>query len=380
MPGARRGEKVEPAGPGLQLIPADHLAVERRRPPRRRLRRQAAHRRDRGPRVPVRLDHQRVRVHPQQGVQREQVTGVLQHPAAVAVRQADQLQVAPVPAVGAGPVLPAQPGRVAGQVGQALERDRPHRLAQQLPAFLHLVRRHVMHGHELGVQHMVPVEAGLDGLEHRIAGPGLPRRAGLGHLGQPCLQALVRRIRGEQPVQRGRAGPGQPDHEHRPLDRHAVVFRVPGPRRLAGQPGRQRAAQQRTGHPDALGGQPGVAGVGLQQHGEAVAVVVIAEVRQPGKGGGCRVQVRRSTDALAAAHCSPGGAAPLGPAGLRPVLARGTTPRNPSLACGQCWPGGDPRNPRWPAAPRLRHEDLARMAQGIAFLGSPLVNGGTPRC
>ena len=138
----------------------------------------------------------------------------------------------------------------------------------------------------------MPFETGLDVLEHRIGGPGLPRRAGLRHLGEPRLQALVRRVGGEQPVQRGRAGPGQPDDEDRPLDAPPGVLRVPGPRRLAGQPGRQRAAQQGPGHPDALGGQPGVAGVGLQQHGEAVAVVVVAEVRQPGERGGRRVQVR----------------------------------------------------------------------------------------
>jgi len=40
---------------------------------------------------------------------------------------------------------------------------------------------------------------------------------------------------------------------------------MPRPGRLAEQPGHQRAAQHRPGHPRALDGQAGVAGVGLQQ-------------------------------------------------------------------------------------------------------------------
>ncbi len=301
MPGPCLGEHVEAARPGFQLVAADHLAPERGGPARRRLSRQAAHRGDRGPGVTVRLDHQRVRVHPQQGIQREQVTGVLQHPAAAPVRQADELQVAPMPAVGAGPVLAAQPGRVAGQVGQALEGDRPHRLAQQLPAFLHLAGRHVVHGHELRVQHVMPLETRLDVLEHRVGGPGRPWRPRLWHLGEPGLQALVRRVRGEQPVQRGRAGPGQPDDEDRPFDADTGVLRIPRPPRLAGQPGRQRATDQGPGHPDALGGQPGVTGIGLKQCGESVVVVVVAEVRQTGERGGRRVQFGSGADALATA-------------------------------------------------------------------------------
>ena len=271
------------------------------------------------------LDHQRVRVHGQQRVQREQVAGVLEHPPAIAVRQPDQLQVAPVPPVGAGPVLAAQPGGVARQVGQAFERDGPHRLPQQLPAFLHLVRRHQMDAHELGVGDLVARHTGLDHLEHRIARPGVPGRAGLRHLGQPQLQALVRGVGHEQPVQRGRAGPGEPGDEDGTLDGHLGVFRMPGPRRLAEQPGRQGAAQQGPGHPQARGGQAGVAVVGLQQDVQAVAVVIRPEIRQPGQPRRGRVQVAARADPVRAEPGRPGLArAGLARAAVRWLAAHGS--------------------------------------------------------
>ena len=300
VPGALGAEPLQPGRPQLQLVPPDHLAGERIRPARRRLRGQAADRRDRHVGGAVGLHDQRVRVDRQQRVEREQVAGVLQHPAAPGP-QPDQLQVTPVPPVRPGPVLAAQPGGVGRQVSQALPGDRAHRLPEQLPALLHLVGGHVVHPHELGVLDVVPLAAGLDVLEDRVVRPGLPRRPGLRRLGQPQLQALVRRVRGEQPVQRGGAGPGQPDDEDRPLDADICVSGIVRPPGLAGQPGRQRAADQRSRHPDALGGQPGVPGIGLKQHGQAVAVVVLAEVRETGERGGRRVQFRRGADALVAA-------------------------------------------------------------------------------
>ena len=316
VPGAHRREPLEPAGPQLQLVTPDHLAGEHRGPAGRRLRGEAAHRRDRGPGVPVGLDHQRVRVDAQQRVEREQVAGVLQHPAAAAVGQADQLQVAPVPAVGGRPVLPGQPGRVARQVRQALVGDRAHRLPQQLPALLHLVGRHVVHAHELRMGDVVPLVGRLDAAERRVAGPGLAGRARLRHLGEPQLQALVGRVGREQAVQRGGAGPGQPGDEDRPFDADPGVAGVARPSRLAEQPGHQRAAQEGPVHLRAQFGQARVAGAGLQEHGQAVAVVVGAEVSQPGDLGGRRVQVLRGADL-----CWPGG----------------TTLRNPP---DLCWPGG----------------------------------------
>ena len=53
----------------------------------------------------------------------------------------------------------------------------------------------------------------------RIGGPGLARRPGLRRLGEPQLEALVRGVGGEQPVQRGRARPRQPGDEDRAIDR-----------------------------------------------------------------------------------------------------------------------------------------------------------------
>jgi hypothetical protein len=316
VPGANGREPLDAAGPQLQLVAADHLAGERPRPAGRRLRSQAAHRRDRGPGRPVGLDHQRVRVDAQQRVEREQVAGVLQHPAA-AVGEADQLQVAPVPAVGRRPVLPGQPGGVGRQVREAFVGDRAHRLPQQLPAFLHLVGRHVMHAHEFRVGDVVPLVRRLDAAERRVAGPGLAGRARLRHLGEPQFQALVGRVGREQAVQCGRAGPGEPGDEDRLVDADPGVPGMARPPRLAEQPGHQRAAQERPVHLGAQFGQAGVAGAGLQQHGQAVVVVVGAEIRQPGDPGGRSVQVLRGADAAAppllaitAAQCWPRGTTP----------------------------------------------------------------------
>ena len=281
MPGPLGAEPLETGRPQLQLVPPDHLAGERAGPARRRLRGQAAHRRDRDVGRAVGLHDQRVRVDRQQRVQGEQVAGVLQHPAAVG-SQADQLQVTPVPPVRAGPVLAAQPGGVGRQVGQALPGDRAHRLPQQLPALLDLVGGHVVHPHELGVLDVVPLAAGLDVLEDRVVRPGLPGRPGLRRLGQPQLQALVRRVGRQQPVQRGGAGPGQPGDEQRPGHRDLRVLRVRPPARLAAQPGGQRAAQHGPHHLATARGQVRVPLQRAEQHLEPVGVVVRPEVGEPG--------------------------------------------------------------------------------------------------
>ena len=204
----------------------------------------------------------------------------------------------------------------------------------------------------------MPLVRRLDAAERRILLPGIPGRPGLGHLGEPQLQPLVRRVGGEQAVQRGRAGPGEPGDEDRPLDGDPCVFGVARPSRLADQPGDQRATQEGPEHPRAEFRQAGVAGAGVEQHSEAVAVVAGAEVGQSGDLGGRGVQVFGRADLITpVSHRSPPG--PCGPRGTtcgpRSVLARGTTPES----AGQCWPGGTtPRNPpaQWwyspPSTPR----------------------------
>src|SRR5262245_55569647 len=47
------------------------------------------------------------------------------------------------------------------------------------------------------------------------------------------------------------------------------------------------------------------------------------------------------------------GPTPGTPDGLRQARARGTTPGTLDGPCGKCWPGGRPRNPRWPSSRRL---------------------------
>ena len=108
-----------PLGPQVQLVAADHRAEEDLGLIPRRVRAQAE------------LDATIVRgsrwhcttsasgIHREQRVDREQVARVLQHPPLGRLVQPDQLQVAPMPRVGArsSPARPATPSRSAGARG-----------------------------------------------------------------------------------------------------------------------------------------------------------------------------------------------------------------------------------------------------------------------
>jgi hypothetical protein len=299
-------EPLKPGRPQVELVAPEHAAGEHRGPARRRLRGQAADRRDRGPRRAVGLDDEGVGVDLEQRAEREQVARVLQHPPLVRVVQADQLQVPAVPPVRRGPVLVAQPGRVARQVREALERDRAHRLPQQLPALLDLVGGDVVHAHELGVLDVVARVALLNELVDRVLIPGGAGRARLRHLGQPHLHPLGGRVGREQPVQRGGAGPGQAGDEDRRLDRDRRVLRVRPPACLARQPGGQRPAQHRPLRLRAERGEGGVAGARVEQHRQPVGVVVGAEVGQAGAPGRGRVQVLDGADPVGAVRLRAG--------------------------------------------------------------------------
>ena len=182
-------------------------------------------------------------------------------------------------------------------MGQALERHGPHRLAQQLPALLDLIGRDVVHATELGMLVVVFGICLLDLREDRIGGPGLARRPRLRRQRQPQLEPLVGGVGGEQAVQRGGAGPGQPGHEQRPPRRHLRVLGITPPGRLTEQPGDQRVAQEHPAHLAAQRGQLLVGGVGLQQHRQPVPVLVGAEVVKPGQPGRRGVQVIDRADA-----------------------------------------------------------------------------------
>ncbi len=76
------------------------------------------------------------------------------------------------------------------------------------------------------------------------------------------------------------------------------VLRVRLPRGLAEQPGGERAAQHAPAHLPAQRGQVRVPGVGIEQHLEAVGVVVGAEVGQPGDPAGRHMQICDRADAV----------------------------------------------------------------------------------
>ena len=99
----------------------------------------------------------------------------------------------------------------------------------------------------------------------------------------------------------GGAGARQARHEDRSLDRDIGVLRVLFPRRLGHQPGDQCVAHEEPLHLAAELGEIGVAAVGLEQHAQrfAVVVVVAAEVVEAAGLGGRGVQFIDGADVCA---------------------------------------------------------------------------------
>ena len=103
-----------------------------------------------------------------------------------------------------------------------------------------------------------------------------------------------------------RRGPGahQPGDEDGPLDGDVSVLRVLLPRRFGQQPGHQGAAQEETIHLAAQHRKAGLLLVGVQQHAQrfAVVVVVATEVVESGQLGGRGVQLIDGCDVGAFGH------------------------------------------------------------------------------
>ena len=181
------------------------------------------------------------------------------------------------------------------------------RLTQQLPALLDLVGGHVVQTHVFRVFVVRLGELRVQLLENRVLRPGFAGRARLRELGQPQFEPLVAGVGREQPVQRRGTGAGQAGDEDRPLDRHVGVLRILLPCRLGHQPGHQRVADEEPAHLAAELGEVGVALIGLQQHAERFAVVVVvgAEIIEADRLGGRCVQVLDGADIGADAHGPP---------------------------------------------------------------------------
>ncbi len=126
------------------------------------------------------------------------------------------------------------------------------------------------------------LESGVERAEDRVVRPGFARRPRLREFRQPHLQALVHRVRGQQPMDHRGSGARQTGDEDRPLDRHVDVLRVLLERGFRDKTGHQRVTGEEALHLAAELGQIGVALVGLQQHSECFQVVVVvgAEIIQ----------------------------------------------------------------------------------------------------
>ena len=180
--------------------------------------------------------------------------------------------------VGVGPVLLLQPGGVLRDVGERLVADRLARLAQDPPALLDARGIHEVDPHELRVVDVVLGERRVQGAVDRVLVPRLARRPRLRDLGQPQLEALVRRVGVEQAVQRGGAGARQATDEDRSLDRHLGVRRVLLEAVLGEQPAHQRALDERALHVVALGRQAAVLREVLAEQAQPFLVLGPAEV------------------------------------------------------------------------------------------------------
>ena len=122
------------------------------------------------------------------------------------------------------------------------------RLAQQLPALLELVGGHEMQAGVARVVLMMLGELVVELAVQRVRLPRLARRARLREFRQPHMQALMRRVGPEQPVQCRGPGTHQAGDEDGPCDRNIGVLRVLLPCRLGQQPGHQCAAQEEAIH------------------------------------------------------------------------------------------------------------------------------------
>jgi hypothetical protein len=82
------------------------------------------------------LDDQGVGVYVQQGVQVEQVIGILEEPAPLGLAMADQLGVAAVASIGRSHVAGRPPARIARDVGVGFPGDVREGLGHEVPALI----------------------------------------------------------------------------------------------------------------------------------------------------------------------------------------------------------------------------------------------------
>ena len=167
------------------------------------------------------------------------------------------------------------------------------RLAEQLPALLHLVGRHVVQPGVVRVLLVGLAELGVDLVEQRVLRPGFAWRSRLRELRQPQLEALVSRVGRQQAVNGRRARAREAGDEDGSLDRDVDVLWVLLERRLRDETSDQRVADEEALHLAAELGEVGVAPERVEQYPEGFAVVVGAgtKVVQPAGLYGRGVQI-----------------------------------------------------------------------------------------
>ena len=164
------------------------------------------------------LDQHRVGVDVEERIDGTEMARGFQDPALTFVVELHVLQEAAVVMIGLGHVLLEQPLVVGRDVEAHLEADAHELRGRRHDALLGHQRTDRMDRLEAGCEAVHLLEALAGRLDARIAviGRGFSGRTGIVDL--PGERGTVPRILGEQPVEQGRPGPGQPHDEERPLD------------------------------------------------------------------------------------------------------------------------------------------------------------------
>ncbi len=262
--------------PGLRArdLGAVHVAFVNRAPAGD----ETAKRRQHFGRVPMTLHEAGVGIGLEHDAEIPHVNGVLEHPALLGTRRADELQHALVLPIRGSHVAARIPLGVRRNRGVAVEGVVGERLRKEVTALVGAVGGHQMDRLQARVEPVGGRELAHGLLEARIGLPLGARRSRAGRGRDPVLEHLGARILAEQMVKRRRARTRQPEHEHGPADRLRFDARIGSERAL----GHQSVAKQRVElarhHHATEGCQVRFPIVCFAKHVEARAMRRIAEV------------------------------------------------------------------------------------------------------
>ena len=148
----------------------------------------------------------------------EEVIGILEQPALLGLVESDQLQIARPACVGRPHVVLRPPGRVAGNVEDALEGVRREAVSKEVPALVGLVRAHLVDRVHVGRVAELQLEGLLASSIAREFVPAPSRRSRHRALEEPELRGLDAFDSREHLVQRRRPRAREAHDDDRSLE------------------------------------------------------------------------------------------------------------------------------------------------------------------